>query len=70
MARDWLIECRRNAGLTQDEVAKKADISQQALAAIELGNRNPSIETAKKIATTLGFDWPLFYPDEIEKQAM
>lgn len=31
---------------------------------IENRNRNPSVETAKKIAAVLGFDWTRFYEDE------
>lgn len=33
---------------------------------IELGERRPSVEVAKKIAAVLGFDWTRFYEDEDE----
>jgi len=33
---------------------------------IELGERQPSVKVAKKIASVLGFDWTLFYQDEDE----
>ena len=34
---------------------------------IESGERNPSIETAKRIAKVLGFNWTMFFEDENEK---
>ena len=40
--------------------------TQQAVASWELGERRPKVETAKRIASVLGFDWQLFYPDEPE----
>ena len=62
--RKWLIEIRK--GRTQAQIAKAVGISQQMYSAIELGERRPSIEVAKKIAAVLGFDWTRFYEDEDE----
>ena len=64
--RDWLVTLRKHQGLSQYEVANRCGISQSYYASIETGSRgNPlSVETAKKIANVLGFDWTRFYEDE------
>ncbi|QOR34413.1 helix-turn-helix transcriptional regulator [Clostridium sp. 'deep sea'] len=59
MKRYWLVKFRK--GLTQQEVAKKVGISQNFYSCIETGGRNPGVNTAKKIAAVLGFNWTLFY---------
>ena len=61
MKRNWLRIYRENKNKTQQEVAEKGDISQSAYAMIEIGERNPSVGTAKKIAEVLEFDWTKFY---------
>lgn len=50
--------------MSQACVAEKSGITQSAYFYIENGERRPSVETAKKIAAVLGFDWTLFFPDE------
>ena len=60
----WLKHIRIDADMTQIEVAEKVGITQQMYWMIENGERRPSVETAKKIAAVLGFDWTMFYPDE------
>ncbi len=60
--RKWLIELRK--GYSQTQIAEAAGISQQMYSAIELGERRPSVEVAKKIAAVLGFDWTRFYEDD------
>ena len=62
--RKWLIELRK--GRSQTQIAEAAGISQQMYSAIELGERRPSVEVAKKIASVLGFPWTRFYEDEDE----
>ena len=62
--RKWLIELRK--GYTQTQIAEAVGITQQMYSFIELGERRPSVEVAKKIAAVLGFDWTLFYQDEDE----
>lgn len=45
---------RNKADLTQDELARKADIPYTTLVKIEIGKvKNPSVETVKKIAIAL-----------------
>lgn len=61
--RRWLIEIRKEKGMSQYNVAEKCGISQSYYAAIEIGERGKplSVNTAKKIAAVLGFDWTRFY---------
>ena len=59
--RGWLKEKRLDQGLTQVQVSKQAGISQSAYANIESGRCGVSIESAKRIAATLGFSWTQFY---------
>ncbi len=60
--RKWLIDIRN--GRAQAQIAKAAGITQQMYSLIELGERRPSVEVAKKIAAVLGFDWTRFFEDE------
>ena len=59
--RSWLIQLRKDSGLTQTEVAAKASISQNYYSYIEKYNRNPTVSVAKRIAAVLGFDWTKLY---------
>lgn len=61
--RKWLKELRDNNNLSQYEMAKKIGITSQFYNFIENGKRRPSIETAKKIAEILNFDWTLFFEE-------
>lgn len=62
--RKWLIDIRN--GRAQAQIAEAVGISQQMYSAIEVGERRPSVDVAKKIAAVLGFEWTLFYQDENE----
>lgn len=66
MKRNWLIAIRKEKNMTQCEVAEVSGISNNYYSWIETGERgNPlPVDTAKKIAEALGFDWTLFYEDE------
>ena len=46
--------CRLAAGLTQEQLAERADISQGMVAHIEAGRRTPSLEVLHRIARALG----------------
>ncbi len=61
--RVWLIELRGSR--TQQEVAEMIGISRGAYANIELGEKNPSVNVAKRIATTLEFNWTNFFEDDV-----
>lgn len=64
----WLKMMRIEAKMTQEEVAKLADVTQPSYANIEAGRRTPAVPTAKKIAAALGFAWQRFYEDPDEGQ--
>lgn len=59
--REWLAEMRKATGKSQKELASEAGIAQSTLGSIESGNRNPSVELAKKIAAVLDFPWTRFF---------
>jgi len=51
-----LREWRKYRGMTQVELATASGLSQGAIAQIEAGKRNPTVETARKIANALHCD--------------
>ena len=59
--RAWLRNIREEKQLTQSEVADAVNIARTSYAMYEQGKRNPSVETAKKIALVLKFDWTIFF---------
>ena len=64
--KEWLKKIREEKEKTQEEIAVVANLSRSHYTNIENGERRPSVETAKKIAEELGFDWTRFYEDESE----
>ena len=67
--RDWFKAIRVNRKLTQADIAGMASVDVTTISKIELGERQPSVEVAKRIATVLGFEWTLFYQDGDEQAA-
>ncbi len=63
MKRVWLANLRASTGKMQKDVADSAGISQPAYSSIEAGTKNPTVETAKRIAAVLGFDWTMFFEE-------
>lgn len=75
--RNWLKELRLQRKLTHSEVAERSQIERSYYTMIEQGNRTPSVNVAKSIAKTIGFDWTLFFENQCnetkqnkEKQAI
>ncbi|WP_079475585.1 helix-turn-helix transcriptional regulator [Marinococcus halophilus] len=62
--RNWLLNTRKQKGLTQEEVAKKIGISRNAYAMIERGDRGVTVSNAKKLADLFGFEWTIFFENE------
>ena len=62
--RTWLKVRRVAWQLKSGDVAKAAGISQPVYSQIENGKKNPSVATAKRIASVLGFEWTKFFEDE------
>ena len=58
----WLVKLRGQR--TQAEVADAVGVSQQQYSHIENGRRLPSVKTAKRIASFLGFSWVKFFSDD------
>ena len=56
---------RIKSKLTQEELAKKVEITRPYLTEIENGKRNPTIKIAKKIADILGVTVDKIFFDEI-----
>ena len=54
MAISKLISLRLKKGMTQKEVAKKLGTKQSAIARLETGNINPSLDFLQKIAHVMG----------------
>jgi transcriptional regulator with XRE-family HTH domain len=59
--REWLKKMREQKCLTMKTVAVAAGISECYYSQIEGGTRNCPVNTAKKIAEVLGFDWQKFF---------
>lgn len=60
--RSWLTEYRGDK--TQEEISVEIGISRSLYTQIETGQRNPSVNTAKKIAQFFGFDWTIFFMEK------
>ena len=63
---NWLESARVESGMTKTKLANIVGLDMSAIGKYERGERRPSVETAKKIAHVLGFDWKLFFPDDGE----
>lgn len=63
LKREWLLNARKSAGLTQQQTAREAGISANHYCNIENGVRGSRIsaKVAKNIAQTLKIDWTKFY---------
>lgn len=59
--REFIIQKRKELGLSQKDTAAKVGISQPSYCDIEHGKINPSIKTAKSIGAVLGFDWAILF---------
>lgn len=64
MEQEVLVAYRMQKNLTHEQVAEQSGITRQYYGMIENGDRDPSVEVAKKIAAVLGFSWILFFENE------
>jgi len=62
--RRWLRDIRDSKGKTQSDIADSTGISRSYYTKIELGIKTPTVDVAKKIASTLGFEWSIFFEDD------
>ena len=57
---------RQRRGLSQAELAKKADVSQSTIAQIESGRKNPSVDTLEQLSRALDVEIAvLFAADDV-----
>ncbi|MBZ9897281.1 helix-turn-helix domain-containing protein [Mesorhizobium sp. BR1-1-6] len=64
-----LSRIRKAAGLTQEAVAERANLSQQYVSGLESGKRNPTVETLLVLAQALGVSHlDLVKPDDQSHQ--
>lgn len=61
MIRIWLKELRERKGLNQQQLAESVGVSREYITMIESGQRNPSVNLAKKIAIFFNIEWTLFF---------
>ena len=58
-------ELRRAKGLSQEELAFKANVHRTYLGSIERGERNPSLKNINAIARALGVSLSEFFSDKV-----
>ena len=54
-----LAQARRAAGMSQDELARRAHTSRPALSAYEHGHNSPTLETAARLLAEAGFEFTI-----------
>lgn len=67
--RTWLENARKKKKLTHQQVADIAGIKRQYYGMIENGERNPSVNMAKKLGEILDVNWTLFFEGKIDKKS-
>lgn len=65
--REWLKDKRLKEDLTQEKVAEMAGVARTSYAMYEQGERDPSVNAAKNIASVLNFNWTLFFEDKVHE---
>lgn len=65
--REWMRDIRKIKGYSQQHTAQLSGISSSFYADIERGERSPSPHNAQAIGNALGFDWTLFYTQNLRK---
>lgn len=56
-----LRKIREERNLTQEQLAEMIGKKRTLITAIETGQTNPSVDTAKKIGECLNVEWSLFF---------
>lgn len=62
-----LVKCRKEKGLTQEQLSERAGISLSFLSMMEIGRRHPNVEMVFKLAAGLGMP-PCELIRELEKE--
>ena len=61
--REWLRSARQAKELSIPSMASMIGVSRQFYSMVERGERRPSPEKCREIATVLGFEWTKFYEE-------
>lgn len=64
--KDIMKESRKARGYTQADMADILKCSENFYNLVENGHKKPSVEKAKVIGGTLGFDWKWIYEDDVK----
>lgn len=57
---------RESKEMTQNEFARLIGVDRSAVAKWETRKARPSVETAKRIAAVLGFEWARFFEEDTQ----
>jgi len=64
-----LVEYRADNGLSQSALARKLQMQQPAIARLEAGDHNPSVDTLTRLSQGLGIDFHIdITPEHVEVQ--
>jgi transcriptional regulator with XRE-family HTH domain len=56
-----IIELRKERGISQEQLALKANVTRSYMGALERGEKNISVKYLKKIIDALGVDFQTFF---------
>lgn len=59
--REWFVVLRKKSNLTQQNIADEIGVTRQMISAIENGDAEPSVTTAKSLGNLLNFPWTRFF---------
>jgi transcriptional regulator with XRE-family HTH domain len=62
-----MLEARKNAGLTQKQLAERTGIAQSDISRIETGEANPSLSTLKRLASGMDMRLKLEFLPVVEQ---
>lgn len=68
MVRGRVVNARKEKGLTQEQVARQADIDRSTYTKIENG-ATPSVPVAKRISDVLGLEWTIFFTQDCDESS-
>lgn len=64
MKREWMVQQRKDLGMTQEQIARAIGISRSYYTEIENGTHTPSGKTALRISTFFNVDMSIFFCSE------
>ncbi|OOV78858.1 helix-turn-helix domain-containing protein [Mammaliicoccus fleurettii] len=67
MNNKWLLDRRKELGMTQQDLANITGLHRSYITMIENGTRNPSVTSAKKIAKAINVEWVIFFTNNSDK---